>query len=181
MSIFSKKNTVSPEPINIFEFCKQHFIRNRFGSLTTKFQFTKLKKDFLNEYFQFSIRSRSCQGQRYFRKKNHFFLSQIKAFKNIYGSQGFSQKIKVSVYMGSNHSQMDQFLDDIVSSWLCSYFFLFLVCLVPRRPGTCVAPRWPANNKHVMKIHLLKLSQVENDDSQPTFPVVYSYLSKHYK
>ena len=67
-----RKNAVSPEPINIFEFCKKHFIRNRYGSLTTKFQFMKLKNDFLNEYFQFSIRSRSSQGQGHFRK--FFFI-----------------------------------------------------------------------------------------------------------
>ena len=54
---YFRKIAVSPEPLNIFEFCKKHFIRNRFGSLTTKFQFARLKNNFLNEYFQFSVRS----------------------------------------------------------------------------------------------------------------------------
>ena len=82
-----RKNAVSPEPINIFEFCKEHFIRNRFWRLTLKFQFTKWKNEFLNEYFQFSIRSSSSQGQGHFQKKNfHFFPCWTEAFKNIYGS-----------------------------------------------------------------------------------------------
>ena len=69
-----RKMAVSPEPLNIFEFCKKHFIRNRFGSPPTKFQFTKLKNDFLNKYFQFSIRSRSFQGQGHFRKNIVIFF-----------------------------------------------------------------------------------------------------------
>ena len=68
-----RKIAVSPEPLNIFEFCKKHFIRNRSGSPPTKFQFTKLKNDFLNKYFQFLIRSRSFQGQGHFWKKLSFF------------------------------------------------------------------------------------------------------------
>ena len=69
-----RKMAVSPEPLNIFEFCKKHFIRHHFGSLTTKFQFTKMKNEFLNKYFQFSIRSRSFQGQGHFRKKIVIFF-----------------------------------------------------------------------------------------------------------
>ena len=61
-----QKMAVSPKPLSIFEFCKKHFIRNCFGILPTKFQFRKLKTDFLNKYFQFSIRSRSFQGQGHF-------------------------------------------------------------------------------------------------------------------
>ena len=70
---YFRKNAVSPEPINIFEFCKQNFTRNRFGSLTTKFQFTILKNDFLNKYFQLSIRSSSFLGQGHFSKFFSFF------------------------------------------------------------------------------------------------------------
>ena len=73
-----RKMAVSPEPLNIFEFCKKHFIRNRFGSPPTKFQFTKLKNDFLNKYFQFSIRSRSFQGQGHFRK-NFVIFFQVRS------------------------------------------------------------------------------------------------------
>ena len=61
-----KKIALSPKPINIFEFCKKHFIRNRFGILPTKSQLRKLKTDFLNKYFPFSIRSKSFQGQGHF-------------------------------------------------------------------------------------------------------------------
>ena len=67
-----RKMAVSPKPLSIFEFCKKHFIRNRFGILPTKFQIRKLKTDFLNKYFQFSIRSRSFQGQGHF--SNFFFI-----------------------------------------------------------------------------------------------------------
>ena len=57
---------ISPEPINIFEFRKKHFIRNRSGNLTLKFQLVKLENEFLNNYFQFSHNSRSFQGQGHF-------------------------------------------------------------------------------------------------------------------
>ena len=69
-----RKMAVSPKPLSIFEFCKKHFIRNRFGILPTKFQLRKLKTDFLNKYFQFSIRSRSFQGQGHFRKNIVIFF-----------------------------------------------------------------------------------------------------------
>ena len=50
-----RKIPVSPERLNILESCKKHFIRNRFGILTTKFQFTKLKNDFLKALVTYGL------------------------------------------------------------------------------------------------------------------------------